>query len=143
MNSKDIDTPDGVHADAAAASRIERAIGTLLRIGVIASLSIIVLGTVVSFAHHKSFVRSQRELYRLTQPGTKIPQTIPEILLGLQDLRGQAIVSLGLLFLIATPVMRVLLSALIFVAQKDQLFSLITTAVLSLLILSFFVGTVG
>lgn len=143
MTSHNLDTPSSVNARNSAAPRIERAIGTLLRVGVITSLVIIVLGTAVSFAHHESYVRSQRELYRLTEPGTKVPQTIPEILQGLRNLRGQAIVSLGLLFLIATPVMRVLLSVLLFVAQKDRLFTLITATVLSLLILSFVVGKVG
>ena len=48
--------------------RVELAISTLLRVGVIASLSIIVAGTILSFVHHPTYVSSSAELARLTKP---------------------------------------------------------------------------
>jgi uncharacterized membrane protein len=49
---------------------------------------------------------------------------------------------LGLLLLIATPVMRVAVSVLIFVHQRDWTFVVITSVVLVLLVLSFVLGRV-
>ena len=48
----------------------------------------------------------------------------------------------GLLLLIATPVTRVAVSIFAFVYEKDRVFVIITIIVLSLLLLSFFLGRV-
>ncbi len=47
---------------------------------------------------------------------------------------------LGLLLLIATPVMRVALSALLFFRRRDRVFAGITMVVLALLLLSLLLG---
>jgi uncharacterized membrane protein len=61
---------------------------------------------------------------------------------GTFDLQGQAIVAMGLLLLIATPVLRVAVSIFAFVYQEDRTYTLITTLVLILLLLSFILGKV-
>jgi uncharacterized membrane protein len=61
---------------------------------------------------------------------------------GLQALQGDAIVTLGLLLLIATPVVRVGISILAFVYERDRVYTFITLTVFCLLILSFFLGKV-
>jgi len=53
-----------------------------------------------------------------------------------------ALVTVGLLLLIATPVARVAVSVLAFIYQKDRVYTLITLAVLCLLLLSFVLGKV-
>jgi uncharacterized membrane protein len=65
-----------------------------------------------------------------------------EVFDGLRHGRGQAIVMIGLLILIATPVMRVAVSILGFVYERDAPYFLITVLVLTLLILSFVLGRV-
>jgi uncharacterized membrane protein len=55
-------------------------------------------------------------------------------------LRGQAIIALGLLILIATPVMRVAISIIAFAIQRDYTFVAITCVVLALLCISFLMG---
>jgi uncharacterized membrane protein len=65
------------------------------------------------------------------------------VLDGLAKLRGQAIVVLGLLMLIATPVVRVAVSILLFLEDGDLTYVAITTTVLVLLILSFLIGGAG
>jgi len=50
------------------------------------------------------------------------------------------VVALGLLLLIATPVLRVAVSIVAFVQQGDRLFTLITAVVLGILLLSFALG---
>ncbi|MEW6093952.1 MAG: DUF1634 domain-containing protein [Chloroflexota bacterium] len=122
--------------------RVELLISNLLRTGVIASLTIILIGTILSFVHHPSYVTSSAELQRLTQAGAAFPYTWRDVLAGVQDLRGQAIVIVGLLMLIATPIARVAVSILAFIYQRDRVYTLITLAVLCLLLLSFVLGKV-
>jgi uncharacterized membrane protein len=120
----------------------ESLISTLLRVGVATSLCLVVLGTIVSFVHHPSYLSSPQDLKPLTQPGAA-PSTLGEVAAGLAQLRGQAIVTLGLLLLVATPIARVSLSIVIFAREGDRRFVLITTLVLSLLIASFLLGQAG
>jgi uncharacterized membrane protein len=77
---------------------------------------------------------------RLSQPGEAVPQTLQDVLSGVRELRGQSIVAAGLLLLILTPVVRVATSILVFVAQSDRTYVLITSVVLLLLLLSFLLG---
>jgi uncharacterized membrane protein len=122
--------------------KVELAISMLLRVGVVASLFIVVFGTALSFVHHPEYMRSRAELQRLTRPGAAFPRTPGQVWRGLRELSGQAVVIVGLLLLVATPVMRVAVSILAFVYQKDRVFTIITTIVLILLLLSFFLGRV-
>jgi uncharacterized membrane protein len=120
--------------------RVELLISNLLRIGVIISLVLMVIGTIISFTHHPEYLSSAEELQRLTQPGAAFPRTVPDVIAGIRDLRGRAIVTLGLLLLIATPVIRVAVSIFAFIYQSDRIFTLITAVVLCLLLLSFVLG---
>jgi uncharacterized membrane protein len=63
-----------------------------------------------------------------------------DVLRGTRELRGQSIIMLGVLVLIATPVIRVAASIAIFAAERDLAYITITSAVLLLLILSFLIG---
>jgi uncharacterized membrane protein len=123
--------------------RAERLISNVLRVGVITSLTTILLGTVIAFVHHPEYITSPRELLHLTRPSDTGPHTLRDVLTGLADLRGQAIVVLGLLILIATPVVRVAVSILLFLEEGDRTYVAITSTVLALLILSFLIGGVG
>lgn len=120
--------------------RAELIISGVLRIGVIASILLIVAGTLLTFVHHREYVSSPGELARLTHPGSAVPQTLAAVLSGAIQLRGQSVVAAGLLLLILTPVVRVATSILAFIAQRDRRYVLITSAVLLLLLLSFWLG---
>jgi uncharacterized membrane protein len=122
--------------------RVELIISNLLRFGVLASLALIVVGTVISFMRHPAYVTSPSTLRHLTHPGAAFPHTQRDIMTGVLNGSGQAIVTLGLLVLIATPVMRVAVSVMAFIYQRDRIFTLITLTVLGLLILSFVLGKV-
>jgi uncharacterized membrane protein len=119
--------------------RVEILISNLLRIGVITSLTIVILGTAFSFVHHPDYVWSSTSLHPLMTPET-VPHTLPQVIDGVRHGRGQAVVLVGLLLLIATPVVRVAVSILAFVYQQDRTFTLITMLVLALLLLSFVLG---
>lgn len=122
--------------------KVELLISNLLRIGVVASLFVIVFGTALSFVHHPEYLRSKQELARLTRPGAAFPQTPRQVWAGLRAMEGRAFVVLGLLLLVATPVMRVAVSVFAFVYERDAAFVIITAVVLTLLVVSFFLGRV-
>ncbi len=119
---------------------VETVISHLLRFGVILSLAVVICGTVVSFIHHPEYLWSSPALQRLTTPGAVFPQTVSGVWHGVGKFEGQSIVLAGLLLLVATPVVRVAVSVLAFVYQKDRIFTLITLVVLGLLLLSFVLG---
>jgi uncharacterized membrane protein len=127
----------------AGARGAELAISHLLRGGVTVSLVLLVLGTVVSLIHHPSYLYSARAYDRLTSPDVVQPQNVTAILRGLAELKGQAIVMLGILTLVATPVLRVALSIALFASYRDRRFVVITSVVLALLLLSFVLGKAG
>lgn len=122
--------------------RVELLISNLLRTGVLVSLALVVIGTVMTFVHHLDYFASPADLSRLVEPGAAFPHSVSDVIEGIRLFRGQAIVTLGLLLLIATPVMRVAVSIFAFIYQDDWTFTCITALVLLLLLLSFFLGAV-
>lgn len=122
--------------------RVEILISNLLRVGVTASLVVVVVGTLLSFVHHPDYMGSPPALQRLTTPGAAFPHTMSEVARGIIHLHGQAVIVAGLMLLIATPVVRVAVSIFAFIYQRDWIFVLITAIVLALLLLSFVLGKV-
>ena len=133
----------GRHIERPPVRRAELFLSNVLRGGVLTSLGVILAGTLVSFFHHPEYVSSPQELARLTQAGAAFPHTVRDVVAGLAELRGQAIVALGLLILVATPVARVAVSILLFLEERDRTYAAITSIVLLLLILSLVVGTLA
>jgi uncharacterized membrane protein len=122
--------------------RVESLISGLLRAGVLISLTLVIAGTLLSFARNPDYLSSRFALQRLTEPGAAFPHTLREVLAGSFDLNGQAIVTIGLLLLIATPVIRVGVSIFAFVYERDRVYAFITAVVFCLLLLSFVLGKV-
>jgi uncharacterized membrane protein len=133
----------GAGADEDKVRKVELTISALLRIGVVTSLLVVLVGTTVTFVHHPHYLSSRQDLGPLTKPGAEFPHSIPTLIRGLQHGQGRAIVMAGLLLLIATPVLRVAVSVLAFVYQRDRTFVIITTVVLALLLTSFVLGRGG
>ena len=122
------------------AGRPEVLISSLLRCGVVVSLLIVVAGTVLSFVHHPDYLRSPAAYARLTAPPASPFRTLGDVVDGLRHARRQALVALGLLVLVATPVLRVAASIGLFAIQRDRVFVAITSLVLILLVTSFLLG---
>ena len=104
--------------------RIEVIIGALLRTGVMLAATVVLFGAVVYLARHGSEV-----------PNYTVFHGEPENLMGMS---GRAIIQLGLLLLIATPVARVLFSAVAFAIERDYMYVFITLVVLGILLYSLF-----
>jgi len=122
---------------------VDVAISTLLRGGVLLSIAIVISGMVVTFAHHRDYFSSRPALGALTRPGANFPHTIVDVVAGVRNGSGQAIVMAGLLILIATPVARVAFSIVVFLIERDRLYAGITTAVLAILVIAFVTGAAG
>lgn len=126
----------------APAGRVEILISHLLRAGVMASIIILLTGLVLMFAHHPSYLRAGSDLQRLVRPGAAFPHSLHGIVEGLRTCRGQAVIAIGLIVLIATPIMRVAVSIVAFAVERDRVYVLITSAALAVLLASFFLGRV-
>lgn len=121
---------------------VELLISNLLRIGVLLSVLLIVVGTAVFFVQHPACLNSAKELRGLTHPNGNLLHTIHDVFAGIRVFHGEAIIALGLLLLIVTPMMRVAVSIIAFIKERDRLYALITLAVFCLLMLSLLIGRV-
>jgi uncharacterized membrane protein YfcA/uncharacterized membrane protein len=107
-------------------------IGWILQGGVILSAAVTLAGVLLESLRPDKFASQKLQLF---------PQTFGQVWTGLLILRPQAVIALGLLLLIATPVVRVAVSIAAFAVARDRRFVVITTLVLLLLLFSiFYVG---
>ncbi len=125
-----------------AVRRVELLLSRLLRAGVVVSLLTVVTGLVMSFARHPDYSRSVEALERLTHPDTAMARSLGDVWRGIAEGRGQAVTALGLLLLIATPVVRVAASVVAYLVERDWTYAIITGIVLALLVVSFVIGKV-
>ncbi len=112
--------------------RIEDILGNLLRIGVGFSAFVVFVGAVIYLAKHG---RSPAD-YRVFHGEPSQLSNVPGIVRDAMDLSGRGIIQLGLLFLIATPVARVIFSIWGFAEEHDLMYVVFTVIVLSILIFS-------
>jgi uncharacterized membrane protein len=109
--------------------RIELMIGNLLRAGVLLSAAVISLGGILYLARHGHATAD----YRTFQGELSPLRTLTGIFHDALHLSGRAIIQLGLLLLIATPIARVIFSAITFARQRDYLYVAFTLVVLAVL----------
>jgi uncharacterized membrane protein len=121
-------------------SRMELAISTLLRAGILISLAIVLTGVVVMYVHHPDYLSSAEPLEHLKSTDYKFPNTLTGIFKDALDGQGRAIVLLGVFVLFMTPVLRVAVSIVGFLMEKDWKFVAITSVVLATLLLSLVLG---
>ena len=109
----------------------------VLRAGVLLSAAIVAIGGVVFLARH-GFERPMYHVFR----GEPQPFRSVSGIIGIaQELSGRGLVQLGLLFLIATPIARVVFSIVGFIRQRDWLYVGVTATVLALLAYSLLAGS--
>ncbi len=112
--------------------RMEAIIGALLRTGVILAAVVVFSGAVVFLAHH-----GREALDYSTFHGEPAAlRSMGGIVHGAIHLSGRALIQMGLLLLIATPVARVAFSAAGFAIEHDYLYVGITLFVLAVLLYS-------
>lgn len=122
---------------------VDRAISRLLRGGVLVSMSVVVVGLLLSFVRHPHYVTSHAALGTLTAANGSYPNDARDVATMISEGKGQGLVMLGLLLLIATPVARVAFSIVAFALEGDRLYVAITIVVLLLLLASFALDASG
>jgi len=121
--------------------RIEITLGNLLRIGVLISAAVVLLGASIYLSRHAHesadyhVFRGEPSEYRT------IRGVIQSVVVGRG--RGQGLIQLGLLLLIATPIARVAFSVVGFAIEHDRLYVAFTLLVLAILLYSFLGSGIG
>ena len=119
--------------------QVDLLLGNLLRIGVIVATIVAGIGGVLLLAQH-GLAPASGHVFVGEPPELR---SVGRILRGVVALHPEAIVQLGLVLLVATPVARVAMSLVAFVLQRDRIYIVITTIVLALLIFSLTGGIPG
>ena len=115
---------------------IEQVIGRLLQYGVLLAAAVTLLGGVMLLLHHGSAPAS----YSVFVGEPPQLRSLSAILSGAFSGQAMAIVQLGLLLLIATPIARVAFTLVAFAVQRDRMYVLVTTIVLALLLYGLLFG---
>ncbi len=118
--------------------QIEEIVGNLLRVGVIIAAAVVLVGAGVFLARHATEARG----YRIFQGEPAQLTEVPAIVKAAATGSGRAIIQLGLLILIATPVARVVFSLVAFALERDWMYVGVTLIVLAVLVYSL-AGGVG
>lgn len=113
--------------------RLDQLLGDLLRFGVLLSAAVVILGGVI---HLKSHGGDKAPTYRDFGGQTEELRHVDSVVVKAFSGDGQAIIQLGILLLIATPIARVLFSAFAFLLQRDYLYVGVTVLVLIILLYS-------
>ena len=123
------------NADNISSEKMRLWMSRLLRTGVITSVMLIITGGILFFIQHPhasfNFKVFMSEPSRL--------RLVTDIIHDAFLFRSRSVIQLGILVLIATPVMRVLFSLLEFIITRDKIYILITGIVFSLLLFSLIV----
>jgi uncharacterized membrane protein len=119
--------------------QVDQLIGNLLRVGVIIAAIVAAFGAVLYLAQHGQQVAD----YRVFRGEPRELRSVRGILSSALALHSPAIVQLGLLLLIATPVARVAFSLVAFLLQRDRAYVFVTSIVLALLVFSLTGGWAG
>lgn len=118
--------------------QMERIVGNLLRGGVMIAAFLVFLGGIfylfssgADLADYQAFKGEPAEL-----------RSVYGILTEVLSRRTSGVIQLGLLFLIATPIVRVAFSILAFALQRDRTYTIVTLVVFAILIYSLTVGRI-
>jgi len=111
---------------------VDELIGNLLRVGVTLAAAVVLLGGAVYLVrhglaapHYQVFVGEPADL-----------RSVSRIVRDALALRGRSLIQLGLLLLIATPVVRVAFAVAAFAMQRDRLYVVVALIVLAVLMYS-------
>ncbi len=118
--------------------QIELLIGTLLRVGVIVAACIAVAGGLWFLVGHGGEVPR----YGAFHGEPSILRSVVGVVQGVIALRSDAVIQLGLLLLIAVPILRVAVSIVAFAAERDWLYCAVTLLVLAILLFSLLGGRI-
>lgn len=114
-------------------------IGNVLRYGTLLSAAVTFFGVLLLLTQNDLSGSATSISYLDQIPHDGIDVSIQGLVGGLGTFSPYSWIELGVLLLIATPVSRVFASALLFAAERDRLYVLVTSVVLALLLFSMLV----
>ena len=104
----------------------------ILRVGVVSSVAVMLLGVVVRFSQKVPSVARMQS--------ARFDDHLSVLAQGVAAGQGRSIIEVGILLLVLTPILRVATSMVLFLAEERDLFyTLVTLAVLGLTLLSLLV----
>lgn len=115
---------------------LNRSVGNLLRLGVILSVITSLIGFVKLFMEGFQMPRK----YKLLDMGTSSEKVWSHFWETLCKGEGMAIIQLGILMLIFTPLMRIIFALIGYLKEKDYVYVVISSIVLAIMAVSFFTG---
>jgi uncharacterized membrane protein len=111
---------------------LENLIGNLLRAGVLIAAALVVIGGVMYLAgEHAEVVH-----YSVFQPVSAELRSTASIVAGAFRLNAPAVMQLGVVLLIITPIARVALAMVGFWLEHDRLYAVVSAIVLAILFVS-------
>ena len=118
---------------------IERMISVLLRTGVLVAGATVLSGGIYYLLRHGS----ERIDYHTFHSQPASDRILHEIVRGAIHLRARSIIQLGVVILIATPILRVAFSLVAFAMEPDRTYVVISSIVLAVLLYSLISGAVA
>jgi len=110
--------------------RIELLVSHVLRVGVLLAAMVVLAGGTAYLMGHGGEMAN----YQAFRGEPHALRSVPLIVRGALSLHSEAVIQLGLLILIATPVARVALAAMAFARARDALYTAVGILVLLILL---------
>jgi len=114
--------------------KVEEIVADILRAGVVLAATVVAVGGLIYLVHHGHAPADYRVFHGEPSELRGVAGIVRFALHG----GGRGLIQLGLLLLIATPVVRVAFSIVGFAAEKDRMYVAFTTVVLMVLLFSLF-----
>ncbi|RXK81951.1 DUF1634 domain-containing protein [Filimonas effusa] len=116
---------------------IEIFIGRFLRWGVLSSCAVAIAGGILYLVNHGMEVMPDYTVFHGEDAGYT---SLPGIIKGLETGSAKEVIQAGVIILLATPILRIFLSLISFILEKDRLYVFITAIVLCIILGSMFGG---
>jgi uncharacterized membrane protein len=114
--------------------KMEIAISRMLRAGVSVAAVVVLVGWTLYLWQAHGVEPNYRNFHGVPSPADRLTPVFE----GIRHLDSRSIIRLGMLLLIATPIMRVAYCIYSFATQKDKIYVVISSVVLTVLLYSFF-----
>ncbi len=112
--------------------RLDNVVSVVLRTGVALAAALVLIGGVAFVASNRRAIQDHRTFHGASAQLT----SISGVLDGVMTLDPQYVIQLGLLILIATPVVRVAACAAGFALERDWMYAVVSLIVLAFLLVS-------
>jgi len=119
---------------------LELIMGKLLRYGVIVSCIITVIGGIIYLFQHRGMVPNYTPTTTTFEGTPEYLRQLSTIIPRIIAFDGAAIIQLGVIALVATPILRVVFSLFAFLYEKDYMYVVITAIVLTIIIINMLFG---